>query len=46
MSDNMEIKTGHFVNVQISSTLTSFTSEKRFPKDLTVGQFKVKKKNR
>lgn len=36
MAGEFQVVSGHFVNVLISSTISSFGSEKRFPKDLTV----------
>lgn len=41
-SSDITVITEGLVNVQISSNCNSFTSEKRFAKDLTVGDLKSK----
>ena len=42
MADSVQVVTGHHVTVDISSTLTSFVSNKRFQKDLTIAALKEK----
>ncbi|XP_040565368.1 tubulin-folding cofactor B-like [Lepeophtheirus salmonis] len=42
MDSEVRVITESFVNVFISSTINSFTSEKRFPKDLTIADLKGK----
>ena len=42
MADSVQVVTGHHVTVDISSTLTSFVSNKRFQKDLTIAALKGK----
>ena len=42
MADSVQVVTAHYVTVDISSTLTSFVSNKRFQKDLTIAALKGK----
>ena len=42
MADTIQVVTGHHVTVDISSTVTSFVSNKRFQKDLTIAALKGK----
>lgn len=39
--ENISVITQSQVNVRITSSANSFGTEKRFPKDLTIGDFKV-----
>ncbi len=41
-TDSIKVVTAHVVNVDVSSTLTSFVSNKRFQKDLTIAALKSK----
>ena len=41
-SGNLVVVTDGWVNVHISSTCSGFKSEKKFPKDLTIGELKGK----
>lgn len=41
MSGDFQVITQAYVNVFITSSLTSFEAEKRFGKDVTIGNLKV-----
>ena len=41
MAGDYSVVTADYVNVQISNSLTSFASEKRFPKSITIAELKV-----
>ena len=41
MAGEYIVQTQSIVNVQITSSITDFPSERRFQKDLTIGQMKV-----
>lgn len=41
--ENIQVITQSTVNVHITSNVTSFCAEKRFPKNITVGELKVLK---
>lgn len=41
MAGDYTVVTADYVNVQISNSLTSFASEKRFPKSITIAELKV-----
>eukprot|EP00057_Strongylocentrotus_purpuratus_P030184 XP_780937.1 PREDICTED: tubulin-folding cofactor B [Strongylocentrotus purpuratus] len=42
MAGDYSVVTASYVNVQISNSLTSFASEKRFPKSITIAELKGK----
>ncbi|XP_071482089.1 tubulin-folding cofactor B-like [Diadema antillarum] len=42
MAGDYTVVTASYVNVQVSSSLTSFGAEKRFQKDITIGELKGK----
>ena len=45
MAQDFSVVTASYANLQITSTLNNFPSEKRFQKDMTIGTLKVNRTN-